>query len=157
MGIRALAVGLGFLITGLGVAHAAPCRLDQVQLRNDLTEVSFNIELADSQPERSRGLMFREHLPRNSGMLFVFERPQRVAFWMKNTLIPLDMIFVDKTGTITLVHEGAIPGNETPIPGGDSVFAVLEINAGLARRYGISKGTVLRHKVFSKGPAIWPC
>ncbi|MTI01620.1 DUF192 domain-containing protein, partial [Roseibium sp. RKSG952] len=89
--------------------------------------------------------------------LFVFDPPQRVAFWMKNTLIPLDMIFLDKTGTVTRVHEGAIPGNLTPVEGGDSVFAVLEINAGLASRYSIKPGTVMRHEIFSQGPAKWPC
>ncbi len=90
-------------------------------------------------------------------MLFVFDPPQRVAFWMKNTLIPLDMIFIDETGAVSSVHEGAIPGDLTPIEGGDSVFAVLEINAGLAARYGIKAGTQMRHEIFSQGPAIWPC
>ncbi|MEX0320229.1 MAG: DUF192 domain-containing protein [Ruegeria sp.] len=139
-----------------GAAYAA-CRGDVVDLRNDAAEIRFNIELAMTQQERSRGLMFREHLPQRSGMLFVFDPPQRVAFWMKNTLIPLDMIFVDRTGTVTHVHEGAIPGDETPIDGGDKVYAVLEINAGLSDRYAIVPGTVMRHEVFSEGPAAWPC
>ena len=90
-------------------------------------------------------------------MLFVYERPQRAVFWMKNTFIPLDMIFTDKAGTVTRVHEGAIPGDLTPIEGGDSVYAVLEINAGLAERYAIRPGSQMRHEVFSQGPAIWPC
>lgn len=135
----------------------AACRADSVDLKNDQAQIRFDVELAVTPQERSRGLMFRESLPRRSGMLFVFDPPQRVAFWMKNTLIPLDMIFLDKTGTVTRVHEGAIPGNLTPVEGGDSVFAVLEINAGLASRYSIKPGTVMRHKVFSQGPAKWPC
>jgi len=101
--------------------------------------------------------MFREHLAARSGMLFVFDPPQRVAFWMKNTLIPLDMIFLDQTGVVTHVHEGAIPGDLTPIEGGDSVYAVLEINAGLAARYTIAVGTQMRHEIFSKTAAVWPC
>ncbi len=139
-----------------GVAQAE-CRPDRVDLRNDLAQVRFDIELAITPEERSRGLMFRESMPNRSGMLFVFDPPQPVAFWMKNTLIPLDMIFVDRAGTVTRVHEGAIPGDLSPIEGGDSVYAVLEINAGLAERYAIRPGSQLRHKVFSQGPAIWPC
>ena len=135
----------------------AACRPEQVDLRNDKTQVRFNIELAVTPQERSRGLMFRESLPDRSGMLFVFDPPQPVAFWMKNTLIPLDMIFLDQTGTVMRVHEGAVPGDLTPVEGGDSVFAVLEINAGLSSRYLITPGTQMRHEVFLQGSAIWPC
>lgn len=140
-----------------GGAARAECRADRVELRNDLAQVRFDIELAVTPQERSRGLMFRETMPSRSGMLFIFDPPQPVAFWMKNTLIPLDMIFVDRTGTVTRVHKGAIPGDLTPIEGGDSVYAVLEINAGLAERYALRPGTQMRHQVFSQGPAIWPC
>ncbi|WP_164659289.1 DUF192 domain-containing protein [Tropicibacter sp. Alg240-R139] len=146
-----------FMFVGAVSSVAAACQADAVTLKNDQFEIQFSIELAQTPKERSSGLMFRDHLAARAGMLFVFERPQRVAFWMKNTLIPLDMIFVDRTGVVSHVHHGAVPGDETPIPGGDQVYSVLEINAGLAKRYGISKGTVLRHKVFSDGPAEWPC
>ncbi len=135
----------------------AQCREDVVFLRGDWGSAKFNIELADSERERSRGLMFRESLPQGDGMLFVYERPQRAGFWMKNTLISLDMIFADRQGTVIHVHEKAVPGDLTPIYGGDNVFAVLEINGGLARRYGIATGSQMRHRVFSSGPAIWPC
>ena len=135
----------------------AECRPDRVELKNDQSQIRFDIELAVTPQERSRGLMFRESLPNRSGMLFVFDPPQPVIFWMKNTLIPLDIIFLDKTGAVTRVHQGAIPGDLTPIEGGDTVFAVLEINAGLSARYGIKPGTQMRHEIFSQGPAIWPC
>ena len=135
----------------------AACQPDKIDVKNDSAQLRFNIELAISPEERSRGLMFRDNLPNRSGMLFVFDPPQRVAFWMKNTLIPLDIIFLDRSGTVTRVHHGAIPGDLTPIEGGDSVFAVLEINAGLAARYSIQPGTVMRHEIFSQGPAIWSC
>jgi uncharacterized protein len=135
----------------------AQCRDDAVYLRGDWGSVKFNIELADTVRERSRGLMFRENLPPGDGMLFVYDKPGRVSFWMKNTLIPLDMIFMDVQGTVVQVHDRAKPGDLTPIFGGDNVFAVLEINGGLARRYGIAAGTQMRHQVFSRGPAIWPC
>ncbi len=153
---RLLAVLASITMLWAGEVLAA-CREDRVGLRNDKTQITFNVELAISPQDRARGLMFRESLPKRSGMLFVFDPPQRVAFWMKNTLIPLDIIFLDRTGMVTRVHENAIPGDESQIYGGDSVFAVLEINAGLADRYLITPGTQMQHEVFSQGPAIWPC
>jgi len=146
------------LLAMLGAAPGlADCRADRVALRGDWGEAQFTIELADTAQARSRGLMFRETLPRGAGMLFVYERPQRATFWMKNTLIPLDMIFADRTGRVTRVHGRASPGDLTPIDGGRGVFAVLEINGGLAASYGIAPGTVMRHPVFEGGPAAWPC
>lgn len=148
------------LILGLGLplsAQAETCRPERIELRGSWGQTSFHIEIADDEAERARGLMFRESLPRGAGMLFVYPKPQRAAFWMKNTLIPLDIIFLDQTGQVTGIQANAIPGDLTPLPGGDQVFAVLEINAGLAARYGISMGTEVRHKVFSKTGPIWPC
>ncbi|WP_171121540.1 MULTISPECIES: DUF192 domain-containing protein [unclassified Ruegeria] len=135
----------------------AACRADRVNLKNDKMQAGFDVELAITPQERSRGLMFRESLPTRSGMLFVFDPPQPVVFWMKNTLIPLDIIFIDRAGVITHIHQGAVPGDLTPIEGGDSVFAVLEINAGLSARYSITPGTEVQHEIFAQGPAIWPC
>jgi uncharacterized membrane protein (UPF0127 family) len=135
----------------------AGCSPDRLGLRGDWGEALFRIELADTAANRERGLMFRESLAPGAGMLFVYDRPQPVRFWMKNTLIPLDMIFADRTGTVTRVHSNAIPGDLTPIDGGASVYAVLEVNGGLAASYGIVPGSVMRHPVFADGPAAWPC
>ena len=100
--------------------------------------------------------MFREALARNAGMLFVYDAPRRAAFWMKNTLVALDMIFADGSGRVTHVHHNAIPGDLTPIDGGEGVQFVLEVNAGLAGMFGIEAGTELRHPAI--GPqAQWPC
>ena len=153
--MRALAAVLILLIGA--VPALAECRADRVELRGDWGQAQFTVELADTPQARGLGLMFRESLPRTAGMLFVYERPQHASFWMKNTLIPLDMIFTDRTGRVTRVHSGAIPGDLTPIDGGEGVFAVLEINAELAKRLGIAPGTVMRHPVFAGGPAAWPC
>ncbi len=101
--------------------------------------------------------MHRTELPAGAGMLFVYEHPQSVAFWMRNTLIPLDMIFVDIRGEIVHLHENAQPLDETPIPGGDSVFAVLEINGGLSRRIGFKVGDTLRHPAFPAEGSLWSC
>lgn len=133
------------------------CRDDRVDLRGDWGRASFSIELADTAKERAQGLMFRDTLPRGAGMLFVYDQPTTAAFWMKNTYIPLDIIFVDETGTVTSVHVNAKPLDLTPIAGGDRVFSVLEINAGLARDYGITAGTQLRHEIFSANQPVWPC
>ena len=78
-----------------------------------------------SEDEIRQGLMFRESMPMSAGMLFVYEEPRRASFWMKNTLISLDMIFADATGTVRRVHEGAVPGDLTPIPGGADILFVL--------------------------------
>ena len=133
------------------------CDDERVSLRGDWGQLAFSVEIADDAQERSRGLMYRESMPRGSGMLFIYEKPQRASFWMKNTLIPLDMLFADKTGNIITVHSNAIPGDLTPIPGGDNVFAVLEINGGLALKYGITAGSQIRHPAFADGPPAWPC
>ncbi|MFM7335649.1 MAG: DUF192 domain-containing protein [Tabrizicola sp.] len=135
-------------------ATCAPGRLD---IRWDGGRESFVIEVADEAEERSRGLMFREAMPLNEGMLFVYEAPRRVGFWMKNTLIPLDMVFADPTGTVTRVHANAVPGDLTPIDGGDGVQYVLEINGGLAAKLGIAPGAVLRHPAIGADSAAWPC
>lgn len=150
------AAALGFAVAISGAAQAG-CQPERVDLRGDWGQASFSIEIADTPDKRAQGLMFREAMPRGAGMLFVYEYPQRASFWMKNTLIPLDIIFVDVSGAVTRVHSNAIPGDLSPIPGGDQIFAVLEINAGLAARYGISVGTEMRQSVFSNGPPKWPC
>jgi hypothetical protein len=146
-----------FAIAGTVSASAEDCRPDRVELRGDWGQAAFTAEIADSAEARATGLMHRDSLARSASMLFVYEYPQRVAFWMKNTLIPLDMIFLDRRGVVQHVHHQAVPHDLTPIPGGDAIYAVLEINGGLAALYGISKGSQMRHPVFSGGPAIWPC
>ncbi len=140
-----------------GSAAAAPCRDDVVELRGDWGRARFNVELADDAAERAQGLMDRPEMARSAGMLFVYETPHRASFWMRNTLIPLDMIFADATGTVTRVHENAVPLDETAISGGDGVLLVLEINGGLASRLGIAPGSQLRHPAVPQSDAGWPC
>ncbi|RBI85175.1 DUF192 domain-containing protein [Rhodosalinus halophilus] len=135
---------------------AAACSADAVWLRGDWGEARFRVAVADTPDERAQGLMFVEEMGRFEGMLFVYERPQRVSFWMKNTLIPLDMIFADARGVVRRVHENAQPGDLTPIPGGDAIRFVLEVNGGMARTMGIGPGTELRHPSLGAG-AAWPC
>ncbi|MGP9791477.1 DUF192 domain-containing protein [Roseinatronobacter sp. NSM] len=151
---------LGVVLLGLsvlgGVAQAA-CSDTRVEMRGDWGQAGFNVEIADTDALRAQGLMNRETLPRSAGMLFIFEAPTSPSFWMRNTLIPLDMIFVDPTGAVTHVHHNAIPHDTTPIPGGDNVLMVLEINGGLSRSMGIDIGSELRHPRLDDAIALWPC
>lgn len=148
---------LAVLAFGLAAPAWAACAPGVVELKGPRGVARFSVSLADTDATRSRGLMFVEKMASSAGMLFVYDRPGRAVFWMKNTLIPLDMIFADATGIVQRVHENARPHDETPIDGGDGVLAVLEINGGLARRLGIGPGTVMRHAAFAEGPAAWPC
>lgn len=133
------------LVAGAGAAAAQDCRDDRVIVSGDRGRAAFTVTVADDAAERAQGLMFVESLPRMGGMLFVYERPEAVAFWMKNTLIPLDMLFAGPDGVILHVHENAVPHDETPIPGGTGVQFVLEINAGLVERLQIGVGDVMEH------------
>ena len=149
-------LALGLCLAPLPVVAEAACAIGRIDLRWPGGAESFAVEVADDGAERAQGLMFRESLDPAAGMLFVYESPRRASFWMKNTLIPLDMIFADATGTVTRVHSNAIPGDQTPIDGGEGVSLVLEINGGLAERLGIVPGAELRHPAVGPG-AVWPC
>ncbi len=135
----------------------ADCAAGRVALRGDWGQAAFRVELADSEAERAQGLMFRESLPKSAGMLFVYPRARHATFWMRNTLIPLDMIFVDARGAITHVHSGAIPLDESLIDGGEGVTHVLEINGGLAKALGIAVGGQIQHPSLDQSKALWPC
>jgi uncharacterized protein len=139
-----------------GMAHA-DCRPDTIEVRSQGGVARFNIDVADSDAERSEGLMFRDRLPTSSGMLFVYDNPRHATFWMKNTLIPLDMLFADEKGVVTRIHENARPQDLTQIDGGAGVQFVLEINGGLARRLGIGEGAVLRHPAIDQSVAAFAC
>ncbi|MBS0520331.1 MAG: DUF192 domain-containing protein [Proteobacteria bacterium] len=111
-------------------------------------EIKFDVELALTEAQREHGLMFREKLGPYEGMLFDFYREQPVSFWMKNTLIPLDMVFIAGDGTIKHVHANAVPLSTDTIPSEYPVRAVLEINGGSARLLGIKPGDKVRHPIF---------
>lgn len=134
----------------------AACRDDTVFLRGDWGQARFSIEIAETLEEKRVGLMNRTSMPSASGMLFLYNMPQTLSFWMQNTLIELDMLFVDSKGVVTHIHHRAQPHDETPIVGGTGV-AVLEINGGLAKSMGISVGTELRHNSFQKDDPAWAC
>ena len=109
---------------------------------------SFDVEIARTPAELAHGLMFRESMPRDHGMLFIFNDSAERRFWMKNTLIPLDIIFIKADGTINRVHPEAVPHDLTSIPSYGPVKGVLEINGGVAQELGIEKGDRVRHALF---------
>ena len=108
----------------------------------------FAVELASTPQEQATGLMFRRELPEGRGMLFDFHHEQPTSFWMKNTYIPLDMIFIRGDGRILRIAENTVPLSEALVPSGGPVRAVLEVNAGMARKLGIAPGDRVAHPIF---------
>ncbi|GIT91963.1 hypothetical protein JANAI62_24200 [Jannaschia pagri] len=153
--------GLRTLLLCVAVLWAAPlwaaCADNRVDLRGDWGSARFQAELALTPEDHARGLMFRESMPRMAGMLFVYEKTQPLGFWMRNTLIPLDMIFLDATGTVVNVHANAQPLDETVILSDGPARAVLEINGGMAERLGIKAGDQLRSPAMPQNEAAWGC
>jgi uncharacterized membrane protein (UPF0127 family) len=108
----------------------------------------FAVEYAANNLTREYGLMCRRSLQPDRGMLFDFKAPQEVAFWMRNTLIPLDIVFIGADGRVISVAHGAQPFDETPLPGGGPVRGVLEIGAGRAAQIGLLPGDKVLHRIF---------
>jgi len=108
--------------------------------------IPVRVELASTGPQRERGLMYRNHLDPDAGMLFLFPEPSPLTFWMKNTLIPLDMIFIAPDRHIVGIVENAEPETETGRHvEGDSQY-VLEIGGGLAQKWGVTAGSTVEFK-----------
>jgi hypothetical protein len=110
---------------------------------------SFEVEVVTTPEEQAKGLMHRESLPENAGMLFWFGgQEEERGFWMKNTLIPLDMIFIKRDGTIHRIHQNARPLDLNSVRSYGPVAAVLEINGGMSEKLGLNKGDRVKHTVF---------
>jgi uncharacterized membrane protein (UPF0127 family) len=124
-------------------------RLGIVSAGNREKVHEFDVWIADTGERRTRGLMFVEHLPKDRGMLFLFGDPQPVYMWMKNTLIPLDMLFVAKDGRIARIAANTVPESLDTIDSGADVTAVLELAGGECARRGIQVGDYLRHAAFT--------
>ena len=148
---------LAAMILAAPVRAGETCDETRVDLRGDWGSARFRVEIADTDASRAQGLMFVESMPRWSGMLFVFDGPGLRSFWMANTLIELDMLFITPEGRVAHVHDRAIPHDRTPISGGDGIQFVLEINGGIARQLGIDAGSEMRHPRVNPDIALWPC
>jgi len=110
---------------------------------------AFAVELAVNDEQRAKGLMFRKELPEGQGMLFDFQTEQPVSFWMKNTYVSLDMIFIQADGRILSIAENTQPLSERPVPSGGPVRFVLEVVAGTTRKLGIRPGDRVAHPIFT--------
>jgi uncharacterized membrane protein (UPF0127 family) len=139
------------LCLGLLLAAGAAVALETFE-RSSLTvetagggRFRFDVELAHTPAQQAQGLMFRETMKPDAGMLFVYDRPQPATFWMKNTLIPLDMIFIGADGRIVNIHERAVPHSLDGIRSAGPVKGILEINGGMSARLGIRPGDRVVH------------
>ena len=110
----------------------------------------FSVEVMRGGPQRERGLMFRRFLPQERGMLFDFAIERPVMMWMKNTYLPLDMIFIGRAGKVVGLAENTEPLSQKIIPSGAPAYGVLEVNAGTAARIGLRIGDSVRHPLFDK-------
>jgi uncharacterized protein len=121
---------------------ASPAGLDQVTLcvSSKAATRGFTVEIARTSAEQARGMMFRTALADDAGMLFPFPEPRVASFWMRNTVIPLDIIFVRADGTIESIAENTIPYSTIPVESGEPVSAVLELRGGLTAELGITAG-----------------
>jgi len=124
-------------------------KTDSLAIATSSGVIEIAVEVADTPQTRARGLMFRRELPSGSGMLFDFEQPLIIQMWMKNTLIPLDMLFVASDGTIVHIAQNAQPHSKKIIASPQKALAVLEIGGGEAQRLGIAIGDRVSHSIFA--------
>jgi uncharacterized protein len=132
------------LILALSFVSLATARgesgLETLKITTASGEHAYQVEIAKNEAAREKGLMYRRFMPADRGMLFEFENEEPVAFWMRNTYIPLDMIFIARDGTVKRVAANAEPLTDTPVPSGGPVVGVLELNGGQAARIGLKPG-----------------
>ena len=134
------------------LAYGVPARAFELQPLEIVTRTgvhSFAVEVVTTPEQQAQGLMFRRELPEGQGMLFDFHREQSTNFWMKNTYISLDMIFIRGDGRVLRVAESTVPLSEALVPSGGPVRAVLEVIAGTAKRIGIEPGDRVAHSIFN--------
>ncbi|MBI1358835.1 MAG: DUF192 domain-containing protein [Alphaproteobacteria bacterium] len=114
---------------------------------------TFQVEVADTPEKSELGLMYRKEMAKDHGMIFDFGEPKETTMWMKNTFIPLDMVFFDSEGKVMTVVEGARPHSLRLIDPGMPVKGVIELNAGVAKEDGIKPGDMIHHKIFKNAPS----
>ena len=134
-----------FMASGVG---AAP--LEKVTIMTASGQKSFDVEVMRTESEREKGLMFRNYLPADRGMLFDFGAEREVFMWMKDTPLPLDMVFIRKNGLIARIAANTEPYSLTALSSGEPVIAVLEINAGITEKLGIRAGDKVIHPLFKQ-------
>ena len=141
-----------FVAAALATVFAAAChdtRPAVVVQPKTGAAVAVYVEVADTPDTQTRGLMYRAHLAPDGGMIFLFDREQNHSFWMKNTSLPLDMIFISREGRIVGIHANAEPYSLKPIDVGSPSRAVLEVNAGFAAAHGLATGDPVTYRNIS--------
>jgi uncharacterized membrane protein (UPF0127 family) len=131
-----------------GAQGAEPFAKSSLSLVTAKGSFRFTVELAVDNAQRAQGLQFRQTLAAHAGMLFDYGRTRQVAMWMKNTIVPLDMLFISADGRVVNIAADTVPGSLTSIPSSGPVRAVLEINAGTSSRLGIVPGDRVIHPIF---------
>lgn len=131
-------------------ATAPAAGLETLTIASGSQRHAFQVEVMRTPDQRARGLMHRNYLPPDRGMLFDFGRTEPVAMWMQNTYIPLDMLFIRADGTVARIAENTEPLSTRTIPSGEPVLSVLEINGGTAAKLGIKPGDKVEHSLFKR-------
>ena len=145
----ALVLLLTAALAGGGISTpAVAVELERLEIVTAAGPQLFSVEVMRTDDERAKGLMLRRFMPADRGMLFDFKADQPVMMWMRNTIIPLDMLFIGHDGAVVNIAENTEPMSETTIPSDGPVTGVLELNAGTAARLSIKKGDRVRHTMF---------
>lgn len=132
--------GNGLGVSAQRINNLATFTRETLTIRSSDKTYKFSVELALNSRQHAQGLMFRRRMAPDAGMLFVYRREEPTAMWMKNTVIPLDMLFIARDGSVRKIAERTVPMSEAVIPSGGPVVAVLELNAGTASRLGLKAG-----------------
>lgn len=155
--MRAAALAMAMILAASAGGGGSAAAQGLVSFTTDLIELvtrdgrrTLVVEMAVSAKQLAQGLMYRPSLPADSGMLFDFGRAQPVSMWMKNTLIPLDMVFIDDTGRVIAIAERTIPMSTEIVSSPQPARAVLELNAGAAARLGLRPGDRVNHRLFDR-------
>lgn len=107
----------------------------------------IDVEVAMNPTERSQGLMYRTQMDEDKGMLFIFERDEMQSFWMKNTIIPLDVLFINSKGVINTIHHNTVPYSERSLPSKGKSQFVVEVNGGYCSKHGVKEGDLIEYKL----------
>ena len=152
---KLIAAAIGFFFLSFAETAVASCVADEVVFRTAAGDVAFSAEVVDTEEGRAKGLMRREEMPASHGMLFVYPTAREVAFWMKDTPLPLDIIFLNKRGIVCSIAANTTPFSLEHIPSGCAAQTVFEVNAGQAAATGVSIGAVARHPAIQA--PLWRC
>lgn len=147
--MRAMTIGaILFVATAVGASDRLSLPTTEITVDTSSGPKTFEVEVASDPASQQLGLMHRRELAPNAGMLFDFHKPAELSFWMKDTILPLDMLFIRSDGTISTIAPNAVPFSTTPIPSAEPVRAVLEINGGRAHDLGIRAGDKIHAAIF---------